>query len=202
MLNQKVTHIDIWTQSQYVYHCHDPIRPICLSTCLSLCSCSAPVMSALKQASCVWINLSGWLLIWRWVDRHLPTPKLISLCHTRPPSPLTLAHALTLQNIFICLCLIYIGEGRRVGDESEGERSVHWRSSSFWGVRAALKESKWRGEDQQKGASEGGVCFQFVFLSVISQKFVTAYGVGLHLVRADQSWHCLYFTITLPLIVS
>lgn len=53
----------------------------------TLSSCSGPVMSAFQQASCVWINLLGRLLIWRWVDRYLPTAKLISLCHCRTPPP-------------------------------------------------------------------------------------------------------------------
>ena len=74
--------------------------PMCLSPCPSLSSPSGPVTTALQQASCVWINLPGWLLIWRWVGRHPPTPKLISLCHcTIPlpstPPPLTDTHACT-----------------------------------------------------------------------------------------------------------
>lgn len=86
---QSYTHtVDIWTQSQQVYHCREPARPICLS------SRSGAVTTALQRALCVWINLPGWLLIWRWVGRHPPTPKLISLCHRTmrrtipPPTPM------------------------------------------------------------------------------------------------------------------
>lgn len=89
MLNLKVIPTDVWTQSQEVYHCHEPTRPICLSSCLSLSSRSGPVMTAIQPASCVWINLPGCLLIWRWVGRHPPTPKLISLCHCMTPLPAT-----------------------------------------------------------------------------------------------------------------
>lgn len=53
----------------------------------TLSSCSGPAMSAFQQASCFWINLLGRLLIWRWVDRYLPTAKLISLCHCPTPPP-------------------------------------------------------------------------------------------------------------------
>lgn len=88
------------------------------ATCLSLSSRSGPVMPALQQASGVWINLPGWLLIWRWVDRHPPTPKLISLCHCMTPPPPIPADTHTCTHIhkYLHLSLSHLhGRGQEGG---------------------------------------------------------------------------------------
>lgn len=77
-VKHKATHTDIWTQSWWVYCCHEPTRPICLLTCLSLSFQQAPPPRA-------WINLTGRLLNRRWDNRHPPAAKLISLCRCMTP---------------------------------------------------------------------------------------------------------------------
>lgn len=75
-------------------------------------------MTALQQASCVWINLPGWLLIWRWVGRHPPTRKLISLCHrmTPPPTIPTDTHTCTHTAKYLHLSLSHLhGRGQEGG---------------------------------------------------------------------------------------
>lgn len=75
-------------------------------------------MPSLQQASCVWINLPGWLLIWRWVARHPTTPKLISLCHCITPTPTITTDTHTCTHIakYLHLSLSHLhGRGQEGG---------------------------------------------------------------------------------------
>lgn len=139
------------------------------ATFLSPSSRSASLIPAPQQASRVWINLPGWLLIWRWVDHHLKIAKLISLYHCMTPPPPIPADTHTCTQIckYLHLSLSHLHERGQEGGGLVRERKVS-PLKEFIILRCQShslgEQMKRRGWDETSNGkrSKGRVCFCLV----------------------------------------
>lgn len=149
--------------------------------------------------------LSGLIFLVQCWSTNTRTNFTVSLPWQPRPCPHWHPQMNTRTNIFIYLCLIYMDEGSRVGEQSERERSAHWRSSSFWSVRVLFEVSRWRGEGGQgrrEGAhhrkKRGGGLF-YIWLAIVYDPNIHH---GCHLLCATQCSYCLFHNHMLSIIVS